>query len=107
MSNSGLTPYQDEVLTILNEECGEVVQEICKIMRFGINSRHYHHNNIHWENLEQELGDILACIDMVKHANIGITEDGLEAAKQRKLEKVVKWMKHMPPQEVALDQTWI
>lgn len=95
MSNSGLTPYQDECLTILMEECGETVQEICKIMRFGLTSESHHTlGSNHLTCLEQELGDIIALIEIVRDSNIGITAYGLEQAKQKKLNKVNNWMKH-------------
>jgi NTP pyrophosphatase (non-canonical NTP hydrolase) len=90
-----ITPYQDEVLTILTEECGETIQEICKIKRFGL-SNHSHHveGKTHLECLTQELGDLLAMIQMIKESNIGITDEGLAICKQKKLDKVVKWMTH-------------
>ena len=95
MSRSGLTPYQDECLEILVEECGEVVQEKSKIFRFGCHEEsHKHPGMSHAECLEQELGDILAMIELVQLSGIGISASGLEAAKQRKLEKVIKWMTH-------------
>jgi NTP pyrophosphatase (non-canonical NTP hydrolase) len=95
MSESGLTPYQDEVLTILMEECAEVVQEICKIKRFGYTEQSHHiKGKTHSECLEQEIGDIIACVQLLKDANIGISADRLAAAKERKLAKVVKWMTH-------------
>ena len=93
MSNSGLTKYQDECLEILAEECGEIVVEKSKIFRFGaMVESHHHPGNTHIACLEQELGDILAMIDMVKDSGIGITAIGLEQAKQRKLNKVTRWM---------------
>ena len=95
MSKSGLTPYQDECLEILSEECGEVVQEKSKIFRFGCNEESWHHpGKTHAECLEQELGDLLAMIELVQQSGIGISLEGLEAAKQRKLNKVLNWMTH-------------
>jgi NTP pyrophosphatase (non-canonical NTP hydrolase) len=92
-SRSGLTNYQDECLLILQEECGEAVQEICKIKRFGITKESWHvEGQTHLQCLEQELGDLLAMIEMVRDARMGITEAGLQAAKKKKLEKVLKWM---------------
>lgn len=93
MSKSGLTPYQDECLEILAEECAEVIQEKSKIFRFGCNE--YSHHKIafkHCEMLEQELGDLLAMIELVQLSGIGISKEGLEIAKQKKIEKVLNWM---------------
>jgi hypothetical protein len=95
MSESGLTPYQEECLTILMEECGETVQEICKIFRFGIhNASHHAPDKSHLECLQQEMGDLLAMIELVKSSGIGITETGLAIGKDKKLEKVKMWMTH-------------
>jgi NTP pyrophosphatase (non-canonical NTP hydrolase) len=92
-SRSGLTGYQDECLLILQEECGEAIQEICKIKRFGIVKESHHvDGQNHLQCLEQELGDLLAMIEMVRDSRMGITESGLQVAKKKKLEKVVKWM---------------
>jgi NTP pyrophosphatase (non-canonical NTP hydrolase) len=88
MSKSGLTPYQDECLEILAEECAEVIQEKC-------NEYSWHNPALkHCEMLEQEMGDILAMIELVQQSGMGITKEGLEAAKTRKLEKVINWMIH-------------
>lgn len=100
MSQSGLTPYQDECLLILMEECSETIQEICKIQRFGMNATSHHtEGKSHLECLEQELGDLLAMIEMVRDSGIGITEVGLFAAKLKKRKKVVQWMTHTDPIE--------
>ena len=95
MSRSGLTPYQDECLEILAEECAEVIQEKCKIFRFGCNEYSWHNTAFkHCEMLEQEMGDILAMIELVQQSGMGITKEGLEIAKQKKIEKVLNWMTH-------------
>ena len=97
MSNSGLTKYQDECLLILQEECGETVQEICKITRFGLNKVSHHTvGKSHLECLTQELGDLLAMIQMVAESGIGVTEAGLKQAMANKLAKVQLWMYNKP-----------
>lgn len=95
MSQSGLTPYQDECLEILAEECAEVIQEKSKIFRFGCNE-FSHHNPVllHVEKLEQEMGDVLAMIELVQLSGIGVSKEGLEIAKQKKIAKVLQWMTH-------------
>jgi len=95
MSKSGLTPYQDECLEILAEECAEVIQEKSKIIRFGCYEESHHiQGKTHAECLEQEMGDILAMIELVQQSGIGISINGLEIAKQKKIAKVLQWMTH-------------
>ena len=95
MSRSGLTSYQDECLEILAEECAEVIQEKSKIFRFGCNEYSWHDPALkHYEMLETELGDLLAMIELVQQSGMGVTVAGLEAAKQKKIEKVLNWMTH-------------
>ncbi|MCP4596182.1 MazG nucleotide pyrophosphohydrolase domain-containing protein [Neptuniibacter sp.] len=55
-----LTPAEAERLSILAEECAEVIQAIGKIQRHGFDSRHPNGgpSNRNW--LEKELGDVLA-----------------------------------------------
>lgn len=90
-----LTNYQSELLTILMEECGETVQEICKIFRFGLEETSHHSpDKTHIACLTQELGDIIAMIELVTDSEIGITNENIQEAKQIKLAKVKKWMKH-------------
>lgn len=93
MSKSGLTPYQDELLEILAEECAEVIQEKSKIFRFGCDEASWNRNGkTHLECLELELGDILAMIELVQQSGIGLSVARLEVAKQAKIEKVLNWM---------------
>lgn len=98
MSKSGLNKYQDELLEILAEECGELVQEKSKIFRFGFTEPSCHIEGFtHQQCLEQEIGDLLAMIELLVDSEMGITYNGIEAAKQRKLQKVGKWMTHKKP----------
>ena len=79
-----------EILDILQEECGEVIVEVSKCRRFGLESQHYKTGQQHREMLEQELGDVLAMMKLLMESGT-ITESGLEAAAERKLEKLRKW----------------
>ena len=93
-----MNKYQQECLTVLMEECGEVIQEICKILRFGLEE--YSHHDVtktHLECLQQELGDLLAMIQMLRDSELGLTDEGLKAAYNAKLVKVKQWMKHKKP----------
>lgn len=84
--------HQEECLNILQEECAEVIQAASKIKRFGINNRKDGEELNNLQNLEMELGDVLAMIDLCRDAGIGITAEGLEKAKIAKKERLGKWM---------------
>ena len=51
-----LNKVQEEILTILQEECAEVIQAVSKVRRFG------EAGNI--EQLEQEIADVLCMINL-------------------------------------------
>jgi NTP pyrophosphatase (non-canonical NTP hydrolase) len=69
-----LNKVQEEILTILQEECAEVIQAVSKVRRFG------EANNI--EQLEQEIADVLCMINLAyRH---GILEEN-EARVQNRI----------------------
>lgn len=55
----------DEALTILQEECAEVIVEVSKIKRFGLDSISWKTNIGHRETLEIEIGDVLAMVEIL------------------------------------------
>ena len=71
---------KEETLVILMEECGEVIQECSKILRFG--------NDI--DNLTKELGDLLCMINLTAD-NLGIDQDELKSAEASKKNKLKTW----------------
>lgn len=79
-----------EILDILQEECAEVIVEVSKCRRFGIDSEHYKTGILHGKMLEQELGDVLAMLKLLIESGI-VTESGLEQAAENKIEKLKKW----------------
>jgi NTP pyrophosphatase (non-canonical NTP hydrolase) len=91
---NGLTNAQTERLAILSEECGEVVQRVAKILRFGYDSTHpvkSPHGNK--EQLENELGDLANIIDMMLEAG-DIDEDRMLFYQEEKAAKIGKYLKH-------------
>lgn len=86
-----MNPKVQEILDILQEECGEVVQSVSKIRRFGIDNSHKD-GKTQRENLAQEIGDVLLLIDLLLAYNI-FTEAELHRAKLIKAEKLTKWSK--------------
>jgi NTP pyrophosphatase (non-canonical NTP hydrolase) len=81
---SMITDKLDEALTILAEECGELVQVISKIRRFGIEDNNVK-NKREW--LAQEIGDVAAMIDVLIDQG-ELTPEIIEQAKQTKKDKL-------------------
>jgi NTP pyrophosphatase (non-canonical NTP hydrolase) len=85
-----MKPQTQETLDILQEECAEVIVEVSKCRRFGVNSVHYKTNLPHSTMLENEIGDVLAMVDLLVEQGI-ISSANLELAKHRKKEKLKQW----------------
>ena len=79
-----------EVMNILSEECAEVIQAISKCHRFGLDNFKPGKPLTNAQHLEGEIGDLLAMVDLLKSNNI-VTQQGLDAAKTAKIEKLKKW----------------
>lgn len=80
-----------EILLILQEECAEVTQAISKCFRFGPDQIKPGKNRTNINMLQEELGDLLAMIDLLVKQDIGVNEKGLEKAKRAKTEKLKEW----------------
>jgi NTP pyrophosphatase (non-canonical NTP hydrolase) len=79
-----------EVMDILQEECAEVIVAVSKISRFGIDNYKPGKPKTNREHLEEEIGDVLAMIDIMLEKNV-ISLQHLEAAKAAKIEKLKQW----------------
>jgi NTP pyrophosphatase (non-canonical NTP hydrolase) len=80
----------EEALGILQEECAEVIQEVSKIRRFGLDTIHYKSGIKHSTMLEIEVGDVLALVDILVDQGI-LDRDGLEVATENKKRKLEQW----------------
>jgi NTP pyrophosphatase (non-canonical NTP hydrolase) len=81
---------EHEVMNILSEECAEVIQAISKCHRFGMDNVKPGKPKTNREHLEEELGDLLAMIDIMLEKNL-ITQESLNIAKLNKIEKLKQW----------------
>lgn len=96
-----LTPAEQERLVLVNEECGEVIQIISKILRHGYES--YHPDNPSDSNrdlLAKELGDLQHVIERIW---VDVDARDIEYAKDQKEKNVVKYLHHQPPANPVLD----
>ena len=82
---------QREILVITQEECAEVIQEISKIFRFGINEAHKE-GMLHQEKLETEVGDLLCMINLMTQHGL-IRSDQVTTAIENKQTKLKQWSK--------------
>jgi NTP pyrophosphatase (non-canonical NTP hydrolase) len=80
----------EEALGILQEECAEVIQEVSKIRRFGLDTLHYKSGVKHSTMLEMEVGDVLALIDILVDQGV-LDRAGLEVATENKKLKLQQW----------------
>ena len=79
-----------ETLDILQEECAEVIVEVSKCRRFGFDSVQWKTGELHSTLLENEIGDVLAMIDILLEQGV-ISISRLNTAKQAKKEKLKKF----------------
>ena len=86
---TNVTDQMTEALVILQEECAEVTQAVCKAFRFGLDSRH-EDGPTKKEELESEIGDLLCIIDILIEKAI-LSDSNINAAKKKKREKLKVW----------------
>ena len=86
-----LNKDQTAILQILQEECAEVIQATSKVFRFGLFDTHPDTpNKTNTYHLEEELGDVLAMIDLLATHKV-ISYSNVIQFKQRKFDKLRTW----------------
>lgn len=78
----------NEALLITQEECAEVSQAISKVFRFGMDTKWNNLSNK--AHLEEELGDLLAMIEILMNCDV-VSEREVNLAKAAKIWKLKKW----------------
>ena len=81
---------EKEVMDILQEECAEVIQAVSKISRFGLDNFKPGKPKTNREHLEEELGDLLAMVDILIELGV-VNEEALQRAEVAKIEKLKRW----------------
>jgi NTP pyrophosphatase (non-canonical NTP hydrolase) len=79
-----------EVMNILQEECAEVIQAVSKINRFGADNFKPSTPKTNRAHLEEELGDMLAMIDILIEEGV-VGHMAIITAKLAKKEKLKQW----------------
>ena len=73
-----------EVLTILSEECAEVIQVASKLQRFGVDDVK------NKKRLQDEVGDLIGVI-VILHTLGMVNEKDIQKQVKRKLRKLKRW----------------
>ena len=82
----------EEALGILQEECAEVIQDVSKCRRFGIDNVYLNGQGTQRENLVKEVGDVLAMVDVLIEQGL-FNQSELDVAKSNKKIKLKQWSK--------------
>lgn len=94
----------EHLITILIEECAEVIQASTKAKRFGMHEQRDLPTS-NYDRLLLEVNDIYGVIEMVEHAyNIDLSRRrDLIEAKQRKVERYLKYSEECGTLDVKED----
>lgn len=85
-----MDPKTKEILDITQEECAEVVVAVSKISRFGLDNYKPGKPKTNREHLEEEVGDLMAMIDLMVEHNI-IDINSVDVARKAKKDKLKQW----------------
>jgi len=81
-----------EALLITQEECAEVTQAISKVFRFGMDAQWPQGAPTNKEKLEEEVGDLLAMLDILIEQTL--SDSHVQRARASKRIKLKTWSKH-------------
>lgn len=86
---------EEHLLVILNEECAEVIKEVSKALRFGLDDKEPNQDKTNREKIVIELNDIFTIVQMLIVDNI-IKEENLftYTATSKKKQKVENFLKY-------------
>jgi NTP pyrophosphatase (non-canonical NTP hydrolase) len=83
---------QTEILDIMQEECGEVVQVISKCRRFGLDNKYTEDSATNRSRLTEEVGDLMCMIQLMQEAGIVDIAEVMFAAGKKRV-KLREWSK--------------
>lgn len=81
-----------ELLDLLQEECAEVIQNVSKVRRFGLDNQYLNGEGTQQDALVKEIADMLLLVDLLEAHGLfdGYDLNDLKIAKSLKL---AKWTK--------------
>jgi NTP pyrophosphatase (non-canonical NTP hydrolase) len=88
-----LTPAQAERLSLVAEECAEVIQAITKIQRHGYHSKHPKGGPNNRRSLEKELGQLQLAVSLMCR-NEDVSTHLIGDAYDSKAAEINRWLHH-------------
>ena len=86
---------EEHLLVILGEECVEVVKEVSKALRFGLNDKEPGQNKTNRERITDEFNDVFAVVKMLIDEGILKNEELLTThSLETKIQKVEHYLKY-------------
>jgi NTP pyrophosphatase (non-canonical NTP hydrolase) len=79
---------EEELFIVFQEECGEAVQAISKMFRFG-------KTEMNLSNIETEIGDLFGVFKLLIEEGY-LNDQNIMDAGERKIEKMTKYMNNPP-----------
>ena len=90
---NNLTPAEHERLSLLFEECSEVIQVVGKIMRHGYREGHPDSLVTNREDLEKEIGHVISSVARLCEAG-DISQEPIHISADKKLRDVIPYLHH-------------
>ncbi len=91
-----LSPYEREILEILQEECAEVIVAASKILRFGLANTNPTTKVVNTTELGLEIGDLQYMISLVEGHHV-VDRTVVEAGMLRKQRRLAIYLQSEPP----------
>lgn len=96
MKYNGLTDKQEELIFMLMEECGEVIQACGKLLRHGPTETHpAGHKGTNKVELSRELGDLMGVVQAMRKMRQPLVYDHvIEDYADKKMDKARPYLHH-------------
>jgi len=89
------TPHEREILTILSEECAEIIVAVSKILRFGAEDGNPGTGETNRDALSREIGDLDAVLVLARGLDL-ISQSVRVNAVEDKFEKLSVYLQTTP-----------
>ncbi len=78
---------QEHLLACLSEECAEVIKNVNKALRFGLEDRHPDKTETNFELISHELNDVYGVIELLGEYGVCFTLNSMQIdAKKKKVQ---------------------